>query len=111
MLTHRFLDKTGNAGTKFQLINGVFLLLSFFCARLIYGGNVSIHFIFTLAKEFHDIPWFYIVVYGGGTFILQGLNIFWCVLLNLVRSDSLVFTISRFMKMIAALRKRFDGQK
>jgi len=111
MLTHRFLDKTGNAGTRFQLINGIFLLFSFFCVRLVYGGSVSIRFIFTLAKEWHDVPWLYIIVYGGGNCILQGLNIFWCVLLNLIRSDSLVFTVNRFMKMVSALRKRFNGQK
>lgn len=90
---HWFLDKTGNTGTNFQLINGIFLLSSFFGVRLIYGGSVSMHFLLTLAKVRHDVPVFYVIVYAGGNCILQGLNIFWS------------------MKMIAALHKRFGRSK
>jgi hypothetical protein len=32
------LDKTNNTGGTFQLVNGVFLVLSFFCVRIVYGG-------------------------------------------------------------------------
>ncbi|KAJ3552078.1 hypothetical protein NP233_g12957 [Leucocoprinus birnbaumii] len=85
-----FLDKTGNTGTTFQLINGIFLISSFLGVRLIYGGSISIRFFFTLAKVWRDIPIFYIIVYAGGNFILQGLNIYW------------------FTKMISALRRRFE---
>ncbi|KAJ3573444.1 hypothetical protein NP233_g2438 [Leucocoprinus birnbaumii] len=87
---HWFLDKTGNTGTTFQLINGIFLISSFLGVRLIYGGSISIRFFFTLAKVWRDIPIFYIIVYAGGNFILQGLNIYW------------------FTKMISALRRRFE---
>ncbi|KAF9447661.1 DUF887-domain-containing protein [Macrolepiota fuliginosa MF-IS2] len=87
---HWFLDKTGNTGTTFQLVNGVFLLSSFFGVRLLYGGSVSVRFFFTLCEVWRDIPIFYIIIYGAGNFVLQGLNIFW------------------FTKMIAALRKRFE---
>ncbi|KXN92267.1 hypothetical protein AN958_08720, partial [Leucoagaricus sp. SymC.cos] len=90
---HWFLDKTGNTGSNFQLINGIFLLTSFFGVRLIYGGSVSFRFFFTLAKVWRDVPLFYVIIYGGGNFVLQGLNIFW------------------FTKMIAALRKRFEEPK
>jgi hypothetical protein len=32
------LDKTNNTGGTFQLVNGVFLVLSFFGVRIVYGG-------------------------------------------------------------------------
>jgi hypothetical protein len=36
----RFLDKTGGTGSTFQLINGVFVLATFFGIRIVYGGMV-----------------------------------------------------------------------
>ncbi len=36
-LSVRFLDKTGYTGSTFQLINGVFLLSTFFLVRIVYG--------------------------------------------------------------------------
>jgi hypothetical protein len=35
---HWFLDKTNRAGSTLQLINGFFLVGSFFAVRLVYGG-------------------------------------------------------------------------
>lgn len=32
------MDKTGRTGTRAQLINGVFLVSSFFFVRIVYGG-------------------------------------------------------------------------
>jgi hypothetical protein len=34
----RFLDKTGRTGSTTQLVNGVFLLVTFLGVRLVYGG-------------------------------------------------------------------------
>jgi len=88
---HWFLDKTNRTGSQFQLINGVLLVLSFFLVRIVFGGYVSIQFFVTLFEVRHETPLVYALVYGGGNFMLQGLNWFW------------------FFKMIAALRKRFSS--
>ncbi|KAF4615285.1 hypothetical protein D9613_002658 [Agrocybe pediades] len=106
---HWFLDKTGRTGTRTQLINGFFLLGSFFFVRIVYGGYIvrtesfmanfhpdihlgqSVQFMHTLLGVRHQIPLAYTLVYSGGNVVLQGLNWFW------------------FYKMILALRKRFDG--
>ncbi|KAH9483895.1 putative TLC domain-containing protein C17A2.02c [Psilocybe cubensis] len=86
---HWFLDKTGRTGTRAQLINGFFLLTSFFLVRIVYGGYISVNFLITLIEVKKEIPIAYTLVYGTGNVILQSLNWFW------------------FYKMIAALRKRF----
>ncbi|KAE9394123.1 DUF887-domain-containing protein [Gymnopus androsaceus JB14] len=86
---HWFLDKTNRTGTTFQLVNGIFLLATFFGVRLVYGGYVSYNFFFTLYEVRDTVPMVYLLVYGVGNIVLQALNVFW------------------FTKMIAALRKRF----
>ncbi|KJA16874.1 hypothetical protein HYPSUDRAFT_71051 [Hypholoma sublateritium FD-334 SS-4] len=88
--TGAFLDKTGRTGTRLQLVNGFFLIASFFLVRIVYGGTISVEFFLTLRKYHSQIPLLYQLVYGAGNFLLQGLNVFW------------------FYKMIMALRKRFD---
>lgn len=88
---HWFLDKTGRTGSTFQLINGIFLLLTFFCVRIVWGGYISYHFFHTLYDVRREIPWLYIPIYGLGNIALQALNWLW------------------FGRMINALRKRFDG--
>jgi len=36
---HWFLDKTGRSGTTFQLVNGFFLIATFFGVRLMMGAK------------------------------------------------------------------------
>jgi len=86
---HWFLDKTNRTGSQLQLINGILLLLTFFSARIVYGGYISIQFFSTLRQVRHEIPLAYTLTYGFVNLMLQGLNWFW------------------FNKMITALRKRF----
>ncbi|PPQ65311.1 hypothetical protein CVT24_011438 [Panaeolus cyanescens] len=88
---HWFLDKTGRTGTTIQLVNGVGLVASFFLVRIVYGGSISIQFLFTLHEVRHEVPIAYVLVYGLGNVVLQGLNWFW------------------FYKIISALRKRFNS--
>ncbi|KAG9318568.1 DUF887-domain-containing protein [Chiua virens] len=87
-----FLDKLGKTGSKLQLANGVALLSSFFCVRLVWGGKMSYDFFVTLNGIYTEIPLLYIMLYGTSNLMLQGLNWFW------------------FTKMISALRKRFAGK-
>ncbi|EIE80770.1 hypothetical protein RO3G_05475 [Rhizopus delemar RA 99-880] len=38
---HWFMDKIGWTGSRIQLVNGVFLLLTFFGARILFGTFMS----------------------------------------------------------------------
>ncbi|KAG6830757.1 hypothetical protein H0H92_014838 [Tricholoma furcatifolium] len=87
---HWFLDKTNRTGSKAQLVNGIFLLGSFFGVRLVYGGKMSYEFLRTLMQVRHEMPWKYIIVYATGNALLTSLNWFW------------------FSKMISALKRRFE---
>ncbi|TRM62524.1 TLC domain-containing protein [Schizophyllum amplum] len=84
-----FLDKLGKTGSIAQMVNGGFLLASFFGVRIIYGGMVSFQFLAELYAIRHEASTLVCVIYGGGNIVLQGLNWFW------------------FYKMIQALQKRF----
>ncbi|EIW84922.1 DUF887-domain-containing protein [Coniophora puteana RWD-64-598 SS2] len=86
---HWFLDKTGQSGSQFQLLNGICLLATFFSVRLIWGGKMSFDFWHTLGDIYNQLPIIYSLVYGVGNVVLQSLNWLW------------------FTKMITALRKRF----
>lgn len=90
---HWFLDKTNRTGTTFQLVNGFALLFAFFSVRLVYGGSISYQFFVTLRNIWREIPFCYTFIFGLSNFALQGLNWLW------------------FSKMIAAIRKRFDGSE
>ncbi|KAG1903779.1 DUF887-domain-containing protein [Suillus fuscotomentosus] len=89
---HWFLDKTGKTGSALQLVNGIVLITTFFCVRCIWGAMMSYDFFVTLDSVYDQILTPYLIIYGGGNVLLQGLNWFW------------------FTKMIAALVKRFQGK-
>jgi len=88
---HWFLDKMNLTGSTLQLVNGICLLVTFFCVRIIYGGIMSYRFFATLRHVSQDLPSIYLFVYTAGNLTLQGLNWYWLT------------------KMVAALRKRFNG--
>ncbi|PBP20932.1 DUF887-domain-containing protein [Diplocarpon rosae] len=107
---HWFFDKLGMTGTKAQLYNGITLLVVFFCCRLVWGAYSSfniyrdawtaLHFdrskiggdeqIMQFADD-RSLPLWVLALYMSGHAILQALNVWW------------------FGKMIAAVKKRFDG--
>ena len=39
----RYMDKSGLAGSRLQMINGVFLLASFIGLRIVFGGYIVRH--------------------------------------------------------------------
>ncbi|KAI0819028.1 DUF887-domain-containing protein [Irpex lacteus] len=90
---HWFLDKTGYTGSTFQLINGVFLLSTFFLVRIVYGWYTSISFWRIMFKTSGGMPMLYWVVFMTGHTVLMSLNLIW------------------LSKMIKALRKRFDSEQ
>ncbi|KIK59585.1 hypothetical protein GYMLUDRAFT_44540 [Collybiopsis luxurians FD-317 M1] len=89
---HWFLDKTNRTGSMFQLVNGFFLLVTFFGIRIVHGAYISYDFFFTLYNVRNQIPTIYLFIYSIGNVVLQALNVLW------------------FIKMIAALRKRFSSK-
>ncbi|KAJ6463819.1 TLC domain-containing protein [Mycena vitilis] len=90
---HWGLDKTNRTGGTLQLVNGFFLILTFFSVRLLYGGYTSYHFFQTLYHRRQDISNTALALISIGNVLLQGLNWFW------------------ILKMITALRKRFAPAK
>ncbi|KAJ6597184.1 TLC domain-containing protein [Mycena vulgaris] len=90
---HWMLDKTNRTGSTLQLVNGVFLVATFFFVRLMFGGYTSYQFFQTLYYGRNEIPPLAIALTGAGNVLLQGLNWFWLA------------------KMIASLRKRFAPPK
>ncbi|KAJ7157010.1 TLC domain-containing protein [Mycena crocata] len=90
---HWALDKTNRTGSTFQLINGVFLVLTFFSVRLMYGGYTSYQFFQTLYHGRNEIAPLTIISIGAGNVLLQGLNWFWLA------------------KMVSSLQKRFASPK
>lgn len=114
---HWFLDKIGMTGSLLQLYNGVALIVTFFCVRLLYGGMMSVRIYsdvwksllrdcrsiiaekeFTVGDTFGHgvsltdcpIPWWLLCFYLGGHITLNTLNVYW------------------FGAMIRAIQKRAD---
>ncbi|KAI8335525.1 TLC domain-containing protein [Chlamydoabsidia padenii] len=88
-----FMDKIGWTGTRAQLINGIFLILAFFGARVVFGIYMTIQMWTDIYAVKELVPWRYIVVYGSANCATVLLNLYW------------------FRLMINMLRKRFPGNK
>ncbi|KAN0129618.1 DUF887 domain containing protein [Lactarius tabidus] len=90
---HWMLDKTGQTGSPLQLVNGLILISTFAGARLVYGTIMSYQVFQTLFEVRDGLSSAVLAGYACGCTALNGLNVFW------------------FMKMTAALRKRFNEKK
>ncbi|KAH8995490.1 DUF887-domain-containing protein [Lactarius akahatsu] len=90
---HWMLDKTGQTGSPLQFVNGLILISTFAGARLVYGSIMSYQFYQTLIEVRDGLSSAILAGYACGGVLLNGLNVFW------------------FMKMIAALQKRFNEKK
>ncbi|KAJ1967610.1 hypothetical protein H4R35_006662 [Dimargaris xerosporica] len=88
---HWFMDKLGLTGSVFQLVNGVFLLASFFLARLVFGIYWAGHLAVTFYNEWDRVPTYLAIFILVANTALNILNIFW------------------FYKMVAAVRSRFTA--
>ena len=96
---NRFLDKLGKTGSPMQLVNGIFLLATFFSVRIVYGGYMvslfcsfkpagaykesavqSWQFFLTMSavrSQIHPVQY---AGYLGGNLTLNFLNWLWYVL-------------------------------
>ncbi|KDQ21753.1 hypothetical protein BOTBODRAFT_150707 [Botryobasidium botryosum FD-172 SS1] len=90
---HWFLDKTGRTGGILQRVNGVLLLGTFFAVRLCYGAYISYQLFQTLFDVRGQVSSIGLISVGLGNITLNLLNWFW------------------FVKMVAALKKRFAGKR
>ncbi|KAH9071001.1 DUF887-domain-containing protein [Lactarius deliciosus] len=90
---HWMLDKTGQTGSPLQFVNGLILISTFVGARLVYGSIMSYQFFQTLIEVRDGLSSAILAGYACGGVLLNGLNVFW------------------FMKMTAALQKRFNEKK
>lgn len=108
---HWFLDKVDMTGTPAQWYNGITLMVTFFCCRLVYGSYLSFVFfndlwtafnakhVITTQLEFsttekpssmdHSLPFWFGPIFLIIDTTLMSLNFYW------------------FSKMIEAVRKRF----
>ncbi|KAH7160101.1 TLC domain-containing protein [Dactylonectria estremocensis] len=111
---HWFMDKVNMTGSRAQLYNGLMLLFTFFCCRLVYGTYSSFcvfHDIWSsinaspnlsklelsptllFATQESTVPLWLAATYLLSNLTLNGLNFYW------------------FFMMIRAVRKRFDPPK
>ncbi|KAI8381501.1 TLC domain-containing protein [Radiomyces spectabilis] len=84
-----FIDKLGWTGGKVQLINGFFLITTFFGARIVFGFYMSTRMWSDIFAVKELVPWRYWIVYGSANFVTLCLNMYW------------------FGLMVKMLRKRF----
>lgn len=80
-------------GSIYQLINGVILLIVFFCARIVFGLYMSYHTYQNVMLVVDQVPTHLIVIYSVANVVLNTLNLYW------------------FYKMIESLTKRFKPGK
>ncbi|KAG7092660.1 hypothetical protein E1B28_008997 [Marasmius oreades] len=72
---HWFLDKTKQTGSAFQLVNGILLIITFFCARIVYGLWTSYEFWRVIMGA--ELPFAFYLVFCTGNILLTGLNLVW----------------------------------
>ncbi|KZT39306.1 DUF887-domain-containing protein [Sistotremastrum suecicum HHB10207 ss-3] len=89
---HWWLDKTGRTGSTIQLINGIVLLSTFFCVRIVYGAYVTYHFWQALYSARDTMPLPVLITYIVGNGVLNILNWIW------------------LSKMVSAITKRFTAK-
>ncbi|KAL8714622.1 MAG: hypothetical protein Q9220_001570 [cf. Caloplaca sp. 1 TL-2023] len=95
---HWWLDKVGMTGSTFQLVNGIALLTTFGCSRLVWGPYQNYMMYKDIWRAIQHpgelpVPPWLALAYLGSTTALSALNIYW------------------FGKMIQAVTKRFGEPK
>ena len=95
---HWFMDKLKMTGSRAQLINGIALILSFGCSRLLWGTYQSVRMYQDIWAAFKTpgglpVPPWLAIAYVLSNTTLSCLNFYW------------------FGKMVHALKKRFDKPK
>ncbi len=92
------MDKVGMSGSTAQLINGIALITTFGCSRLLWGSYQSVRMFQDVWRAIQQggelpVPKWLALVYVGSLTLLGGLNFYW------------------FGKMIQTVSKRFEEPK
>ncbi|CAB16558.1 TLC domain-containing protein [Schizosaccharomyces pombe] len=90
---HYFLDKTNRTGSKFQMINGFILIVTFICVRIAWGWFSAYSTAIEILNHINVAPWALSLFYLAANMSLNCLNLFWV------------------SKMIDAIRRRAHGEK
>jgi hypothetical protein len=95
---HWYMDKVGMSGSTAQLINGIALITTFGCSRLLWGSYQSVRMFQDVWRAIQQggelpVPKWLALVYVGSLTLLGGLNFYW------------------FGKMIQTVSKRFEEPK
>ncbi|RUS25770.1 DUF887-domain-containing protein [Jimgerdemannia flammicorona] len=85
-----FMDKLGMTGSIAQLINGFFLLSTFFFARLVFGFYMSFQTYLDVLAVIDRVPMFLCIIYSLANVVLNLLNTYW------------------FWQMVKSLARRFQ---
>lgn len=80
-------------GSPVQMVNGLCLLGSFFCVRIVWGWYMAYDLFSNLWLNRSHISWILSSIYLFSNMSLNGLNLYW------------------FGKMIEALSKRMSGAR
>jgi hypothetical protein len=106
---HWFLNKTGYAGSKTQIANGVVLIITFACCRLLWGSYMTFTFFSDVWTALHASKpsWTeYNYAAGERPLLLQHEAVWW-VGAAFMCTHIVVMSLSTFwfVKMIATMRK------
>ncbi|KAF9975036.1 hypothetical protein BGZ73_001443 [Actinomortierella ambigua] len=84
-------DKLNMTGSIYQLVNGIVLLVAFFCVRIVFGIYMSWQTYLSVLPVIDRVPTHLIFIYTAANIVLNSLNLFW------------------FYKMIQMVQRRFKG--
>jgi hypothetical protein len=110
---HWFLNKTGYAGSKIQMLNGIILIVTFACCRLLWGSYMTFTFFSDVWTALHASKpsWTeYNYAPGERPLVLQHRAVWW-VGATFMLTHLVIMSLSTFWfaKMIATVRKHITS--
>lgn len=109
---HWFLNKLGKAGSNLQIVNGLLLIVTFACCRLIWGSYLTFVFFRDVWTALHapQSSWTeYNYSPSQRPLILEHRAPWWLAVMFMI-SNAVVMSLSAFWftKMIATIRKHIE---
>ncbi|KAI9294845.1 DUF887-domain-containing protein [Neoconidiobolus thromboides FSU 785] len=72
-----FMDKSGNSDSILMVINGICLMVVFFCVRIVFGIYMSYKTFESVLQVISKVPLHLQFIYGTANVALNLLNLFW----------------------------------
>ena len=112
---HWFLNKLDKAGSTFQIVNGMLLIVTFACCRLIWGSYLTFVFFRDVWTALHapQSSWTeYNYSPSERPLILEHRAPWWLAVMFMI-SNAVVMSLSAFWftKMIATIQKHIDSSR